>query len=62
MAFHGEQGGEALHAEFSVLKRRAHGVQNPVKQLVSIMKEHHTKLSRRQQAHDIPAKKRKLCI
>ena len=62
MAFYREQGEEALHAEFNVLKRRAHGVQNPVKQLVSIMKEHHTKTSPRLHAHDIPAKKRKLSI
>ena len=43
MGFHGEQGGEALHSEFNSLKRRHHGIKSPVYQILSIMKEHHTK-------------------
>ena len=60
MGFHGEQGGETLHAEFNSLKRRHNGIKCPVQQILSIMKEHHTKTSPLIQAHVIQPKKRKL--
>ena len=60
MGFHGEQGGEALHAEFNILQRRAQGIQQRAQQMISIMKEHHTKTSPRIQEHVVHAKKRKL--
>ena len=60
MGFHDEQGGEALHAELNSLKRRHHGIKSPVQQILSIMKEHHTKTSPLIQAHLIQPKKRKL--
>ena len=58
LAFHGEQGGESIHAEFNKLERTAWGVRDPVKQLMVIMKEHHLKTAPEIQV-SIPLKTRK---
>ena len=60
MAFHGEQGGESVHAEFNKLERMAWGVKDEINKLMVVMKEHHLKVSPELQISLPPIKKRKI--
>ena len=40
MAFHGEQGGEAMHREFNKLMARAAHIHPAVKRIESVLKNH----------------------
>lgn len=60
MGLHGEQGGESVHAEFNQLQVSVRGIRNPLKQLMALMREHHTKTSPVIQSYVVPPKKRKI--
>lgn len=45
LGFHGEQGGELIHATIAKLERRARAIRNPETRLRTIMKMHHLQVS-----------------
>ena len=58
MGPHVEAGGESIHKEFIAFQAISQNIRNPEKRLRSIMKSHHTKVSRRLQGHIIHPTKR----